>query len=115
MSRLLGLAFLVLASAAAAEPVNGSEFQLPAETIAEPPDPLSFKRGFQIPRVDYVGPSGSAERKHGIVAGVELSPNAVIGIGLFDRKRRTTRLLNDQQLDKPRRGKKIAVGVTLRF
>lgn len=115
MSRLLGLAFLVLASAAAAEPANGSEFQLPAGALAEPPDPLSVKRGLQIPRVDYVSPSGSAGRKHGIVAGVELSPNAVIGIGLFDRKRRTTGLLNDPQLDKPRRGKKVAVGVTLRF
>jgi hypothetical protein len=115
MSRLLGLGLLVLSSAAAAEPPNGSELQLPAGAFAEPPDPLSFKRGFQIPRVDYVSPSGLPERKQGIVAGVQLSPSAVVGVGIFDRKRRTTRLPPDPQPDKPRRGKKIAVGLTLRF
>ena len=77
-------------------------------------DPLSFKRGFQTPRVDYINPGGSPERKQGIVAGVELSPK-VVGVGIFDRKRSTTRLSPDLQADKPRRGKKLAVGLTLRF
>ena len=86
MSRLLGLGFLVVASAAAAEPPNGSEFQLPVGAFAEPPDPLSFEPGFQTPRVDYISASGSPERKQGIVAGVELWPNAVVGFGIFDRK-----------------------------
>jgi len=115
MSRLLGLGFLVVASAAAAEPPNGSEFQLPVGAFAEPPDPLSFEPGFQTPRVDYVSARGSPERKQGIVAGVGLWPNAVVGIGIFDRKRPTTRLSPDLQPDKPRRGKKLAIGLTLRF
>jgi len=115
MSRLLGFALLALASAAAAEPPNGGGFQLPAGAFLEPPAPLSFTRGFQFPRLDYLSPGGWMERQQGILAGVQLWPDTILGVGVLDRKRRTSGSAADPQLDKPRRGKKVAVGLTFRF
>lgn len=114
MAGLVGLGLMAVA-AAPAPVLEQREFHLPLSGFVEPADSLAFKRGFQLPRVEYVTSTGSTIRKQGMIAAVPLTGDAVFGIGLFGSKRKPSTLAPDPQLEKFRTKKKVAVGVTMRF
>ena len=71
--------------------------------------------GLSLPVINYVAPGGALEIKRGIVAGIDVAPNAIMGIGLFKilpKERRP--FATDDPLDKPKSRKSAAVGLSIR-
>jgi hypothetical protein len=112
MSRLLGVAFLAFSSVATADPLPVHQFDLRMGIFAEPG---RLRPGFQLPHIDYVSPGRALETTQGLIAGVEVSPKTVLGIGFFDHQRRMSALPPNPQLDRGRHRKNVAVGLSLRF
>ena len=113
MRGLLALTLVAFASAAHAQPLRDNPFGL-GETLGVPPSGSRVRLDVQLPRTVYSGPTMS-DRWQSVAAGIEIAPNAVVGLGLSDRKRRKSTLSPDPRFDAPRRGKKLAVGMTLKF
>jgi hypothetical protein len=82
-------------------------------TTAEPAL-VAGNRGFDLSIGDYVDESGARQKRRGIVFGREIAPNATVGIGLFERSRRSHL---GPQLDTvtQRRSRGAAVGLSVRF
>jgi len=107
------MALVAFASAAHSQPLHDDPFGL-RETLGAPSSGSRIRVDVQLPRTVYSGPTIS-DRWQSVAAGIEVAPNTVIGLGLSDRKRRKSTLAPDPRFDAPRRGKKLAVGMTLKF
>lgn len=98
-------------AAAHAQPLAAKAAELgslltPVEVIA----PLA--RGFTLRSPAEIQPTGSVALRHGLIAGVDVTPSAVVGIGFF--KMRTRQVTGD--VTEPRtKSRKVAIGVKLRF
>lgn len=119
MPRLPPIMLLALLAAA---PAAGQSYSLtgarPSDAWRIPheaPAPLKEIR-FTLPASDYVEPDGSLGRQRGIIAGIEVAPQAVVGIGLFDRLAKRPAQPPDPASDNgQRRSRKAAIGMSLRF
>lgn len=60
-------------------------------------------------------PDGSWSLRRGIVAGVEVAPDATVGIGLFETMPKRIPRSEESALDRPKRSRKAAVGMTWKF
>ena len=120
MLRTVGLAFLLTflaASEAIAQTSAAAPPALPNLTLVprDAPPPVS-KRGLQIPITDYVDDKGTLQRRRGIIFGKEVGPNALIGLGVFDRAPRVRSFVPEpEQNNAPRKSRGVAVGIKLGF
>lgn len=115
MLLLLALTVLPMASVAAAEPA-GDPGTLAFSTSEPAEKRARAKPSLRVQRTDEFTFAGARERQSSIVAGMDVSPNLRVGIGLFDKKKRKSSLAPDPQLDPSRRGgKRASIGFTLRF
>lgn len=112
MTTPLGAALLVIA---AAGPAGGDRFHLPFLAISQPPPPATLQRGFDLPRHEYVPLRGRTELQQGLIAGVPISSDAVVGLGTFGSRSRASILAPDGQTEKSRRKRKLALGLRMRF
>jgi hypothetical protein len=99
-------------AAIAAAPNDPGKFAAPAassEANTRPPHRQHFSR----PVVGYIVPDGNFRVKNGIVAGVQVAPRTLVGIGFFETARK--RRLSGDGLTPEKRAKRAAVGVTLQF
>ena len=116
MARLVGLGLVLAASAAtaaAAEPPVASDFALRDPFPAPLADrPVALK--LEFPRVDYGEPARPALRQ-GFLAAVQVAPNALIGIGMSERKPKRSSLAPDLERESRRGGKKLALRFSMRF
>jgi hypothetical protein len=72
--------------------------------------PLSFRIN------EVIAPDGSRRQRRSIIAGVEVAPDATVGIGLFDTLPKAKGTGADPRLDaRAKRSRKAAVGMTLKF
>lgn len=120
MTRVGALAIWVAFTAAAA-PVSAQLVDpLPADRLSalvkpalEEPLPdnggLSFRLGEQI------DPDGTRHERRGIIAGFDVAPDTVVGLGLFETLPKRVVRSEESALDKPKRSRKAAVGLTLKF
>ena len=112
MARLVGLALVCAASAAAAEPV-ASDFAL-REALAAPRPAPDLQLRFEFPKADYAEPA-RPQRRQGFLAAVKVLPNGLLGIGLSDAKPKRSALAPDPARDGRRGGKKLALRFRLSF
>jgi hypothetical protein len=108
--------FTVAASmlaAIAAPPAEPSKLDLQPALASEPPVLPLHDTGFTLPVVNYIAPDGTERRKSGIIAGFQVAPGTLVGVGLFEsaKKRRSS----GDGLTLEKRSKRAAVGVTLQF
>jgi hypothetical protein len=112
---LIGLASALLIGAPLAMQPPAASVDLaakpaPAEQI------FHARRGVRLPVIDYVERDGSRSRRSGILAGIDVGPNATIGLSLSSTHRNKSALSPDPRLDRSARsGKKAMVGMNLRF
>lgn len=100
---------------------------VPVAAQTNPPQPLSLlskpaiepdldlqRNGFALPIIDYTAPDGTLKRSHGIIVGRNITPNTVIGLGLFSSgpKRNEPQ---DGPLEPGKKSKKVALGFSFRF
>ena len=104
------LTMMIAAPAAAAEPLFPGRFKPGPET----PHLSVERKGFSLPVVDYSAPDGSLRRKSGIIAGFEVTPRALLGVGMYQMgvKKRAT---NGDATLPAKRSRRMAVGLSLQF
>ncbi|WP_310468958.1 hypothetical protein [Sphingomonas sp.] len=91
-----GLIALTSAAPAAAEPVR---------------KPLDLS----IPRTAF-DDDGAAAKRRGVIAGVELAPDAAVGFGVFNAAPKPSLSTSDEKLfGGPRKSRKAGVGLSLKF
>lgn len=76
------------------------------------PAPQSPK--FAMPVVNHVGPDGSIATRRGVIAGVEVGPKAMLGLGIFEGAPKRRMGASDPAAPE-RRAKRVAVGFSLKF
>jgi len=121
MARLSVLTFAALAVTAApavAEP--GSEDPINAlssisRIIGEPPTQVE-RRGFSFPVVEYRGPDGVVQKRRGIIAGKQVAPGTVLGVGIYETAPKMRGYVGDvPQNMAPRKSRRAAVGLSVKF
>lgn len=112
------LPMLLAAAGAQPSPANppaDDVFQRPrTPVLALPAEPRRKGLSFRI--ADEVERDGVIRLQRGIVAGFEVAPDALIGIGLFETMPK--RIVRSEQNDferMPKRKRKAAVGLSLKF
>lgn len=85
----------------------------PSVPPSKPQLPAPSRR-LAMPVLDYVAPNGSIVLRRGLVAGVDVAPNATFGLGIFEGapKRRIGAV---DPAEPERRSKRAAVGLSLIF
>ncbi|HVL78294.1 MAG TPA: hypothetical protein VM346_03300 [Sphingomicrobium sp.] len=82
-------------------------------SLLEPVGVIAPKaRGFTLPSSTEIHQTGSVARRNGLIAGVDVAPNAVIGLGFF---RMRTRQVPGDDTEPRMKSRKVAVGVKLGF
>jgi hypothetical protein len=112
------LATLLLAVPATAQPSRNSGPGLDNRWAIpmEPRLPLG-RKGISLPVIEYAESDGRLKIRRGIVASVQVAPNTLVGIGLFETLPKTDdRRAIDNPLDvRPKRSRKAAVGISFNF
>ena len=114
LRRLAGLGLVFAASAAAAEPPLASNFSLRQVTVPAPRAGSEVRFKFETTRVDYSQPA-RPERKKGFIAAMQVMRNGYLGIGMSNKKPRSSALAPDQARDGRRGSKKLALKFSLDF
>lgn len=121
MARLRVLAFaaaIVSTIPAAAEPPSQSSPNAISSVsrIGEPPAQIE-RRGFSFPVVEYRGPDGVWQQRRGIIAGKQVAPGTVLGLGIFQTAPKMRGYVGDMPHNVAPRGKtrRAAVGVSMKF
>ncbi|HEX6218884.1 MAG TPA: hypothetical protein VFZ35_06380 [Sphingomicrobium sp.] len=74
------------------------------------------QRNFSVRVSDVVSPDGSRRKRTAIIAGVEVAPDTMVGVGLFDSMPKARLRGPDPRLDGlSKRSRKAAIGMTFRF
>ena len=121
MARLRVLAFAAaIAStvpAAAAPPSQSSSNAISSVSriVGEPPAQIE-RRGFSFPVVEYRGPDGVWQQR-GIIAGKQVAPGTVLGLGIFQTAPKMRGYVGDVPHNIAPRGKtrRAAVGLSMKF
>ena len=74
------------------------------------------RRGFSFPVVDYAEPNGVWQQRRGIIAGKEIARGTVLGLGIFQTSPKMRGYVGDMpQNMAPRRNKRAAIGLSMKF
>ena len=96
-----------------------TETSLPGDglSLSQRHAPLPVRsRGIDFPVIQYTDDRGTLQVQRGIVLGTQVAPNALLGVGLFDRAPRSrTRWLRNEELRPARKSRGPAVGLTIRL
>lgn len=114
---LLLIALAPAAPAAAQEraPDAGAQTLFPAQRWIEPALP-AVRPGIAMPVVEYRVPDGGFRLRRGIVAGREVAPRLMLGVGLFETARGKDKPATDHPLDvRPKKSRRAAIGLNLAF
>ena len=122
MARLRVLAFaaaVISTAPAAAEPSSQSSpnaISSVSRIVGEPPAQIE-RRGFSFPVVEYRGPDGVWQQRRGIIAGKQVAPGTVLGLGIFQTAPKMRGYVGDVPHNVAPRGKtrRAAVGLSLKF
>ena len=121
MARAGVLAFatlIVCAAPALAEPPGqGSVQSLPtlSRFAGEPPAQVD-RRGISFPVIDYSGPDGVLRTQRGIIAGKQVAPGTVVGLGIWETAPKARGYVGDVPTNvAPKRTRRAAVGLSWRF
>jgi hypothetical protein len=121
MTRAGVLAFatsIVCASPALAEPPGQNSIQsLPtlSRFAGEPPAHVD-RRGVSFPVIEYSGPDGVLRTQRGIIAGKQVAPGTVIGLGIWETAPKARSHVGDVPSNvAPKRTRRAAVGLSWRF
>jgi hypothetical protein len=69
-----------------------------------------------LPIIDYANTEGGAPRPRGIIAGRQIAPGTVLGLGIFERERKMRGYVGGiPQNMEPKKTKQAAVGLSIRF
>ena len=121
MTRASVLAFattIVWAAPALAEPSEQTGIQsLPALLRFSGAPPTRVERsGISFPVIEYSGPDGVLRTQRGIIAGKQIAPGTVVGVGLWETGPKARGYVGDSpQNMAPRRSRRAAVGLSWRF
>ena len=120
MARMRVLAFaaaVACSTSAAAEPSNNSTNSLSSLSRFSGAPPMQIDRkGFSFPVVEYVEPNGTIQKRQGIIAGKKVAPGTVLGFGIFQTAPKMRGFVGDvPQNLAPRRSKRAAIGLSMRF
>ena len=79
--------------------------------------PIQIERkGFSFPIIEYVEPNGTIQQRKGIIAGKTVAPGTVLGFGVFQTAPKMRGYVGDvPQNMAPRRNKRAAIGLSMRF
>ena len=122
MAGLRVLAFtaaIVSTVPAAAEPVSQSSpnsISSVSRMVGEPPAQIE-RRGFSFPVIDYRGPVGVWQQRRGIIAGKQVAPGTVLGLGIFQTAPKMRGYVGDVPHNIAPKGKsrRAAVGLSMKF
>lgn len=74
------------------------------------------RRGFSFPVIDYAEPNGVWQQRRGIIAGKEIARGTVLGLGIFQTSPKMRGYVGDvPQSTAPRRNKRAAIGLSMKF
>lgn len=122
MTRASALAFattIAWAAPAFADPLDQTSAQ-PLRTLSrlalEPP-PQIDRRGVSLPVVQYQSADGALHLRRGIIAGKEVAPGTVLGIGVFETSPKGRGYVGDvpPNVVPTKRSRRAAVGLSWRF
>ena len=122
MARLRVLAFAAAIAStvpAAAQPFSQSSpntISSVARVIGEPPAQIQ-RRGFSFPVIEYRAPDGVWQQRRGIIAGKQVAPGTVLGLGIFQTAPKMRGYVGDVPHNIAPRGKtrRAAVGFSMKF
>lgn len=121
MARLSVLTFaatVVMTTPAAAEPdsqASANSISSISRIIGEPPTRVE-RRGFSFPVVEYRGPDGVVQKRRGIIAGKQVAPGTVLGLGIYETAPKMRGYVGDvPQNMAPRKSRRAAVGLSMKF
>lgn len=116
--RILTLAATVAVSvpASAEPPKRPSVDALQSLSRFGEPQMRVERRGFSFPVTEYVQPDGSIQQRRGIIAGKEIAPGTTLGLGIFQTSPKMRGYVGDvPQNMAPRRNKRAAIGLSMKF
>ena len=120
MKRLRILTFaaaLACSVPATAEKPSSTTSSLPSLSVVHrPPSPRNHRPSMAFPLVGYAYPDGGSPMPKGIIAGRQIAPGTVLGLGIFQSTPKMRGYVGDvPQNMAPRRNKRAAVGLSVRF
>jgi hypothetical protein len=69
-----------------------------------------------LPIIDYANAEAGTPLPRGIIAGRQIAPGTVLGLGIFERERRLRGYVGGiPQSMEPKKTKQAAVGLSMRF
>ena len=78
--------------------------------------PQNHRPSMNLPLVGYAYPDGGSPMPKGIIAGRQIAPGTVLGLGIFQTTPKMRGYVGDvPQNMAPRRNKRAAVGLSVRF
>lgn len=115
--RIALAAMLIWTVPAAAEKPSSTISAIPSlSSIGRPVLAHPQRPSLAFPIVDYANPDGSSPMPRGIIAGQQVAPGTVLGLGIFETTPKTRGHVGDVPLDMaPKRSKRAAIGLSVRF
>ena len=78
--------------------------------------PQNHRRSMGLPLVNYAYPDGGSPMPKGIIAGHQIAPGTILGLGIFQTTPKMRGYVGDvPQNMAPRRTRKAAVGLSMKF
>lgn len=107
----------VWAAPALAEPPGQNIQSLPTLSRFAGEPPARVDRGVSFPVIEYQGNDGMLRVRRGIIAGKQVAPGTVLGLGLYETAPRARGYVGDVPpgMAPPKRGRRAAVGLSWRF
>jgi hypothetical protein len=122
MARLSALALTVtivwMAPAAAESADQSTTSALPSlsRVGGAAPGQIDRRGGFAFPVVEYSEPNGVWQQRRGIIAGREIAPGTVLGLGIFQTAPKMRGYVGDMPQNlAPKRNRRAAVGISMKF
>lgn len=116
---------ILTVAAACAWSVPAAAADRPSSTISSIPSlsgvgrttsPQAQPPNMTFPVIDYRATDGSSPIPRGIIAGRQIAPGTVLGLGIFQTSPKTRGYVGDvPQNMAPRRNKRAAIGLSVRF
>jgi hypothetical protein len=113
----LATSIVCAAPALAEPPAQRSVQSLPtfSRFAGEPPAQVD-RRGVSFPIIDYSGPDGALRTQRGIIAGKQVAPGTVVGLGIWETAPKARNYVGDVPANvAPKRTRRAAVGLSWRF
>jgi hypothetical protein len=84
--------------------------------VDRPASPRNHRPNVAFPLVGYAYPDGGSPMPKGIIAGRQIAPGTILGLGIFQTTPKMRGYVGDvPQNMAPRRSKRAAVGLSVRF